>query len=634
MLSPKQILQQFWGHDSFRPVQESIIDSVIAGNDTLALLPTGGGKSICFQVPALMQEGTCLVISPLLALMKDQVMNLKKKGIPALALHSGMTYYELETALKKATQGHYKFLYLSPERLESNLFLEYLPALQINLIAVDEAHCISHWGYDFRPPYLRIASLRNELPKVPVLALTASATIIVQEDIIDKLLMRNAAVFKQSFSRPNLSYSVFNVESKINKILEILNNVPGSSIIYCKSRRLTKEVSELLKLQGVSADFYHAGLTQEQRHQKQEAWLSFQIRVMVCTNAFGMGIDKPDVRTVIHYNIPDCLENYYQEAGRAGRDEKKAYAVLLYQEKDLTELEALPDERFPSVQEIRKIYQHLADYLQIPVGLGQGRYYDFDFNTFIKNFHLPATTVINVLKVLEQEGHLSFNENIFLPSKLSFNTDKDVLHHFENSHPHLEPLIKCLLRTYEGIFDNKVSIFEKQISRIMRIPEAQVTEQLKQLQAFGIVEYLPHKEMPQIHYLLNRAPADFLYIDHAFYLRRKKQFEEKVASMLKYSDIKKECRSTFIGSYFGDTTLLNCGICDNCLQQKKTLLSGEEFNRISDAIFKIIPPQGISVALILQQLKYMRKEQLWQVINYLQSERKLLMDEMGVMRKA
>ncbi len=633
MLSPQQILQQFWGHDSFRPVQESIIESVIEEKDTLALLPTGGGKSICFQVPALMLDGTCLVISPLLALMKDQVMNLEKKGISALALHSGMTYYELETALQKASHGHYKFLYLSPERLESKLFLEYLPALQISLIAVDEAHCISHWGYDFRPPYLRIASLRNELPRVPVLALTASATSVVQQDIIDKLQMRDVGLFKQSFARPNLSYSVFNVESKINKILEILNNVPGSSIVYCKSRKLTKEVSGLLKLQGISADFYHAGLTQEQRNQKQEAWLSFQTRVMVCTNAFGMGIDKPDVRTVIHYNVPDCLENYYQEAGRAGRDGKKAYAVLLYQAKDITELEALPDERFPSVLEIRKVYQHLADYLQIPVGVGQGGYYDFDFNTFIKNFHLPVTTVINVLKVLEQEGHLSFNENIYLPSKLSFKTDKDLLNQFENSQPHLEPLIKCLLRTYEGIFDNKVSIFEKQISKITRIPEAQVVEQLKQLQAFGIVEYLPHKEVPQIHYILNRAPANFLYIDHEFYLRRKKQFQERIAIMLKYADIKKECRSKFIGAYFGDTDLLNCGICDNCLQQKDMSLTGKEFDQVTESIYKIIPPQGVPIAALIQQVKHIRKEKVWQVLNYLQNERRLLVDDMGIIRK-
>ncbi|MEP6845749.1 MAG: ATP-dependent DNA helicase RecQ, partial [Panacibacter sp.] len=429
------ILQQYWHHSSFRPQQEVIIQSVLEGKDTMALLPTGGGKSICFQVPALMKDGLCLVISPLIALMKDQVENLEKRGIPALAIHSGMSFYEVRQSLQLAVRGSIKFLYLSPERLETKLFKEFLHHLNISLIAVDEAHCISQWGYDFRPPYLRIANLRDELPGIPLLALTASATALVQEDIVTKLQFKEPNIFRQSFERPNLSYSVFKVDSKINKVLEILKNVPGSGIIYCRNRRLTKEVSHLLALQNIPADFYHAGLTQEQRSNKQEAWINNKIRVIVCTNAFGMGIDKADVRTVIHYDTPDCLENYYQEAGRAGRDGKKSYGVLLFQPEDVTTLEALPDVRFPVMYDIRKVYQALADYLQIPAGSGEGGYYDFDLNEFVKNFKLDIHLVINVLKVLEQEGHLTFNENIFFPSQVKFVLAKELLLDIERSHP-------------------------------------------------------------------------------------------------------------------------------------------------------------------------------------------------------
>src|SRR5688572_820662 len=359
------ILKQYWRYDQFRPMQESIIESVLSGRDTLALLPTGGGKSICFQVPAMARDGLCLVISPLIALMKDQVENLRKKGITAFAIYSGLSRREVINILKLATNSNCRFLYVSPERLETNLFKEYLPALDISLLAVDEAHCISQWGYDFRPPYLRIAALREELRNVPVLALTASATPAVQKDICEKLAFKNEQIFRRSFERPNLSYSVFTVDSKINKIVDILQKVPGSSIVYCKSRRRTKEISDLLNLQGIRADYYHAGLTQEQRSTKQEQWIKNDMRTIVCTNAFGMGIDKPDVRIVIHADVPDCLENYYQEAGRAGRDEKKSYAVLLHNEKELEELRALPDTRFPTLENIRLVYQALMNYLQV-----------------------------------------------------------------------------------------------------------------------------------------------------------------------------------------------------------------------------------------------------------------------------
>ena len=458
MTSPHQILKEFWGYDNFRPLQEDIIKAVLDGKDTLALMPTGGGKSLCYQVPALAQDGLCLVISPLIALMKDQVENLRRKNITAFAIYSGMTRKEVINTFKVASESNCKFLYVSPERLETSLFKEYLPGLGINLIAVDEAHCISQWGYDFRPPYLRIAALREELPGIPILALTASATPDVQNDICEKLAFKNYQVFRQSFERPNLSYSTFKVDSKINKIIEIVRRVQGSSIIYCKSRKRTKEISELLQLQNISSDFYHAGLLQDVRNRKQEDWIHNKTRIIVCTNAFGMGIDKPDVRTVIHADVPDCLENYYQEAGRAGRDGKISYAVLLFDERDIHELEGMASLRFPALEDIRNIYQAVANYLQIPTGAGEGQYYDFDISDFLKKFKQVSHTTLYSLKALEQEGWLAFNEQVFLPSSVMFAVNKNSLYEFEKTNPGLEPCIKTLLRAYEGIFDQPTSI--------------------------------------------------------------------------------------------------------------------------------------------------------------------------------
>jgi len=630
--SALQTLQQYWRYNSFRPGQEEIINAVLEGKDTLALLPTGGGKSVCYQVPALMKEGLCLVISPLIALMKDQVEHLSKKNIPALAIHAGLNFYEVKKTLSNAAHGEFKFLYLSPERLETNLFKEYLHQLNINLIAVDEAHCISQWGYDFRPPYLRIANLREELPHIPVIAVTASATPLVQQDIVDKLRLRNENIFRQSFEKANLSYSVFKVESKINKLIDVLNNVAGSSIIYCKSRKLTKQVAQLISLQHISADFYHAGLLQEDRNKKQEAWINNETRVIVCTNAFGMGIDKPDVRTVIHYDVPDCMEYYYQEAGRAGRDGKRAYSVLLYNDDDVNGLESLPDIRFPGMYDIKKAYQSLADYLQIPVGIGEGSYYDFDVNEFVKNFKLDIHLVMNVLKVLEQEGHLTFNENIFLPAHASFIFSRELLIDFEQTHPQLEPVMKCLLRTYEGITDGLIAINEKQIAKLTKQPIEEVKKQLLQLKSLGIIEYAPQKETPQINFLTNRAPAQFLYIDQKNYLHRKQQYELRVESMLKYLTSCKECRSKYISSYFGDAHVKDCSICDICLQHKNTSLTEKEFKTIENIIYTHITNEGIAVKELLQHLYGIRKEKAWKVIEFLQSEKKIKIDEKGFVK--
>ncbi|MCW3079975.1 ATP-dependent DNA helicase RecQ [Segetibacter sp.] len=626
---PQEILKQYWGHHFFRPLQEEIINAVMDGKDVLALLPTGGGKSICFQIPALAKEGLCLVISPLISLMKDQVENLKKRNIPALSIHSGMTYFEVKQTLQNAAFGPYKFLYVSPERLETNLFKEYLPAFNLNLIAIDEAHCISQWGYDFRPPYLRIAGVRKEFPTVPVLALTASATPIVQEDICDKLNFKKQHVFRQSFEKPNLSFSVFKAESKFNKLLEILQKVPGSAIVYCRNRKRTKEFANLLKLNNISAGYYHAGLLQDERNEKQEDWIENRTRVIVSTNAFGMGIDKPDVRVVVHIDIPDSLENYYQEAGRAGRDGKRAFAVLLCTQNEVEDLKKLPEQKYPSIIEIKKVYQALANHLQIPVGGGEGMYYDFNLNDFVLNFKLDIFLVINAIKALEQEGILSFNEQVFIPAKVGFTCTKENLLQFENSHPPLENLIKYLLRSYEGVFDNEVSINEKLISRLTKLPAQELSDQLKELQAFGVVNYKPQKETPQIFLLQNRAPAEHLTFHHEAYLKRKQQYQLRIDAMEKYVLLERDCRSQYIGRYFGDVDMKRCGSCDVCLQQKKLPLSIEEFGTISNKILAILE-NPTAIQQLLEKLNGFKKDKIWKVLDYLQQEGKVIVNEKGL----
>lgn len=583
---PLSILKEFWHYDHFRPLQEEIIRSVLNGTDTLALLPTGGGKSVCFQVPAMTRPGACLVISPLIALMKDQVDQLRRKNITAFAIDSAMSRKEVIQTLQLAARSNCKFLYVSPERLETALFLEYLPSLPISLIAVDEAHCVSQWGYDFRPPYLRISALREELPGIPVLALTASATPEVLEDIKEKLGFVKASVFRQSFARPLLSYSVFKVDSKIQKITEILQKVPGSSIVYCKSRKGTREISEALNQMGISAGAYHAGLPREERSQRQEDWIKNRLRVIVSTNAFGMGIDKSSVRTVIHADAPESVENYYQEAGRAGRDGKKAYAVLLYQEKEPGELLALPDFRFPAFDRIKQVYQNVMNYLQLPAGSGAGNYYDFDLTDFVSRFKngtsdsgRPETKnfiagnsfsgipeVLNSIKALEQEGLLSFLQNVFLQARVQFVAGKPTLYEFEKDHPTLEPLIHMLLRTYEGIFDQPVSIREKNLAYLLRKQPEEVIEELQQLHAYHILDYTPAKDTPQLYFLRDRVKVEELYLDPVSYRKRKEKFAARIQTMVQFLEKKEGCRSRFLANYFGDMEATDCGICDNCRQ--------------------------------------------------------------------
>ena len=627
-----KILKDYWGYDSFRPLQEDVINSILEGKDTLALMPTGGGKSLCYQVPALAIEGLCLVISPLIALMKDQVENLRRKNITAYAIYSGMTRSEVINTLKVATESNCKFLYVSPERLETNLFKEYLPGMHVNLIAVDEAHCISQWGYDFRPPYLRIANLREEMPQVPILGLTASATADVQKDICEKLHFSDSSIFKTSFERKNLSYSVFKIDSKINKIIEILNKVQGTSIVYCKSRKRTKEIADLLRLQNISSDFYHAGLPQEERSRRQEDWIKNKTRVIICTNAFGMGIDKPDVRSVVHADIPDCLENYYQEAGRAGRDGEKSYAVLLYDEHDITELEGLAAIRYPSMDDIRNVYHSVANYLQIPAGSGEGNYYDFDITDFVKKFKLNTHTALYSLKALEQDAWLAMNEQVFIPSKVKFTTTKKTLYDFERSHPELEPAIKALLRGYEGIFDFPTAISEKVLIRLLKKDIEAIKKDLVQLHRYGIIHYEPQKDSPQLFFPKNRVKAEDLSINLELYNKRKEKFTARVKNIIQYVQELVTCRSKMIGAYFGDTKLHNCNVCDNCLRQKKVEIDEKEFDKISERIHAVLGPQPMPSKELLDRLGSFKKEKAWMVIEFLQAEDKLEVDKAGWVR--
>ncbi|QES87665.1 RecQ family ATP-dependent DNA helicase [Rhizosphaericola mali] len=629
MVTSIDILKKFWGFTSFRSPQDVIIQSLVDGHDTLALLPTGGGKSICFQVPNLMSEGTCLVVTPLVALMKDQVAHLKEKGIPSVAIHSGLSPFELRTILRKATAGDYKFIYFSPERIQSEIFKDTLYDLDVNYIAVDEAHCISQWGYDFRPSYLLIHQLREVFPKIPMIALTASATQEVQKDIIEKLQFKQYQVFQQSFERANLSFSVFKVDSKINKIIEILTKISGTGIVYCKTRKLVQEIAYLLQLNKINAEYYHAGLTEEAKNDKQARWTSGQTRIMVSTNAFGMGIDKADVRTVIHHDAPDNLENYYQEAGRAGRDGQKAFAVLLYYADDLVDLQKMPAIKFPDFEIIKDCYRKIFDFLQIPVGSGEERFYDFDLNEFIRIFELNPLQTLAIFKILEQQNILEFNESIYLPAKINFTIERKELSEFLELHPELERITSCLLRLYEGIFDFKVSVFTKQIARYCHVTEEEVQYLLAQLQRYKILEYWPTKETPQVYFVQNRANVDYLRFDHAFYLNRKKIYQNSLAKLLEYIQLDTDCRMQFISKYFGDAAAKPCGICDNCLDKKKQNSTEKEVHSMMLAILNAIRNEGLSLDKLVEL--FPDTTQLFdKAFQILQSERLIKISDIGI----
>ncbi|MCY7292165.1 MAG: RecQ family ATP-dependent DNA helicase [Ferruginibacter sp.] len=627
-MTAQETLQKYYGYDAFRPLQEDIINAVLAKNDTLAILPTGGGKSICFQIPALMNEGLCLVISPLIALIKDQVENLKKKGIGALAIYSGMSFSDVKQTLQNASFGNYKFLYVSPERLETKLFLEYLPALKPSLIAVDESHCISQWGYDFRPSYLRIANLREELPDVPVIALTASATLSVQDDICKNLLFKkDSKHFQQSFARPNLSYSVFKPVAKEHKLLEILQNVKGSSIVYCKSRKQTSVVAELLRMNNINADFYHAGLPAEKRTAKQDDWVSNKIRTIVCTNAFGMGIDKPDVRVVVHYEVPDCVENYYQEAGRAGRDGKRAYAVLLHSAKETDDLLYKIETKYPSLPKLKMIYLALMNHLQIAAGTGEGLSYDLDIAAFAQNFKLNVLEATYGIQALAQEGLFGFNEMMFKQSTVEFCVNRTDLEEFEKMHQSLEPVIKGLLRSYEGIFDFPCTVYENLLAKFVKLSADQLKNALQELHKNGIIIYKAATEKPQIFLFKNRMYSDDFFIDNKAMTIRKSEASKRAKAIVFFVNNNAKCRSGIISAYFGEQNTTDCGICDNCINNTEAKLPAEEFKKVSEKIITLLKTENLSYKEILKKLKPLRERSVWLVISFLISEEEIFTNE-------
>lgn len=564
----QQIIKTYWNHDTFRPAQEEIIQSVLLGYDTLALLPTGGGKSVCFQVPALAKPGICIVVSPLIALMKDQVENLKAKGIEAVAIVSGMGKREVDIALDNCIYGPVKFLYLSPERLLSELVRERIKYMQVNLIAVDEAHCISQWGYDFRPPYLHIADLRALHPDVPVIALTATATAEVCEDIQQKLNFKNAAVFRKSFERKNISYVVRRDEDKLRKLLEVAKGVKGSGIVYVRSRAACAELAKFLNDHHIKADVYHAGLTPDERSKKQESWKSDRTRVMVATNAFGMGIDKPDVRFVIHKDPPESLEAYYQEAGRAGRDEHKAYAVLLCNNADVYKQRKKLETGFPSVDEIKNVYQCLGSYCQVAYGAGEGMTTDFDLADFCSRFKLDIMKTLNALKFLEQDEYIALTESAFLSSRFRFEIDHEVLYNFQIQNPGWDAFIKTLLRSYGGAFENYVRLKEFDVARRSGMSVQQVIEGLRQLDAYNILSYAPQNDRPQLTYLKPRQQLSQLYINKAYIEERKAIYRKKMEAVFAYAAHTK-CRSQLLLAYFDEENAPKCGVCDVCIEERQ-----------------------------------------------------------------
>jgi ATP-dependent DNA helicase RecQ len=631
-MTPIDILRQYWGYTSFRPMQADIIQSVLTGRDTLAILPTGGGKSVCFQVPALVKEGACLVVTPLIALMQDQVQQLQSRGISAVALHSGLAYGEVREILRDTVRGVYRFLYVSPERLGTSVFSEALPWLPLSLIAVDEAHCISQWGYDFRPSYLEIAHLRDAKPAVPVLALTASATPDVQQDILKQLRMKDPALFRQSFERPNLSYSVFRVDARITRLKEILRKVPGSAIVYCKTRKRTTEIAGLLQHEGIQASYYHAGVPAEERKARQDDWIRDRIRVMACTNAFGMGIDKPDVRLVVHLAPPDCLENYYQEAGRAGRDGKKAYAVLLYHQTDLEELTAYPDIRFPSMHIIRKVYQAMVNYLQLPVGLGQDMSYAFDLQDFIRKFNLSMPEVMNSLQALQQGGVLGFQEQLFVPSTVQVVSGRDDLDSLAEMYPHLDALMKIMLRTHGGIIDHPSAISEKNLAWQAKTDQQTLVKNLGLLQKMGMIQYKPKKETPHVRFLQNRVSAQDLYIDPIAYKARKEVFTRRVETMTSYLQMKEGCRAAFIGRYFGDDQIRDCGVCDICLNRKKEGLKPTVYEQMEARAREILSKGPLTAGELLKKMQPVKPDLFWELMSDWSSERWIMTGKDGRIR--
>ena len=630
MLTPRKVLHEFWNYQDFRPLQENIIQAALDGKDVLALLPTGGGKSICFQVPALCMDGICIVISPLIALMCDQVNQLKKRNIPALAIYSGMTTHEIDLALDNCIYGRVRFLYTSPERLQSELFLIRVKKMRVNLLAVDEAHCVSQWGYDFRPPYLRIAEFRKLFPQVNILALTATATQSVKSDIIEKLEFRDYQVFQKSFSRLNLSYSVREVEYKPAKLLDILKKVPGSAIIYVRSRKRTKYLAELLLHNNISADYYHAGLSNDVRASKQKKWIVGKTRVMIATNAFGMGIDKANVRLVVHYELPDSLEAYYQEAGRAGRDEKLAFAVAVINKHESKELEKRLQQNYPSIDEIKRVYQALANYFKVAVGSAEMQSYDFDMESFCENYKFTPYPTYQVLKRLQEEGFIELNEGFYKPAQLYIKVDQHQLYKFQVANERYDNSIKFILRKYGGeLFNNYMGISESIIARQLNTSPDQIKKILIGLTQQKIVDYQPTKDKAQVTFLHSRYDANKLPLNLKRLEALKQKYANKIRTVVNYVDTSHRCRTQMLLEYFGESDFDFCGICDWCLNHKKNEISQKESLQIKNQILDKIKLKPQLPSHIAAQIADFKPDEVSHVIRQMVEKGQIHYDKFG-----
>lgn len=617
MSAVKNILLKYWGYSSFRPMQEEIINSVMGRRDTLALLPTGGGKSVCFQVPALAMEGLCIVITPLIALMKDQVENLKRKGIKAVAIYSGMHPDEIEVAINQCVYGDTKFLYVSPERLETDLIKMNIGRMKVCLMAVDEAHCISQWGYDFRPSYLRIAGFRNLIPGIPVLALTATATEQVATDIQQKLTFKTPNLFRQSFIRQNLIYVVQQEENKLGRLLKIAKNLAGSGIVYMRSRRKTVEIAEFLIKNKISSGYYHAGLDRKTREFSQNAWISGEMRVMVATNAFGMGIDKPNVRFVVHLDLPDSPEAYFQEAGRAGRDGKLSYAVLLYEKADFMDASAFLLTRFPEIKVIRQVYHALGNFSQTPVGSGRDISFGFDLQALCNTYNLNSQSAYHSLRFLEKEGYIQISELSDGESRIFIKATKEDLYKFQVEKAKYDKFIKVLLRSYSGLFTEFTKISEDEIAQRAGMTREEVEKYLAGIEKYQVLTYLRRTTQPQITFLTERRDARDITISPEFYRVRKEEAEKRLKAVTDYVSHNHECRSLQLLAYFNEINNKRCGKCDVCIERNKIELSEMEFDSIREQIKQILNEKPCQVNEIALQLNNISAEKVIKVIQWL-----------------
>jgi len=622
----KEILRKYWGYTSFKPLQEEIIKSVYEGNDTLGLMPTGGGKSITFQLPALAKPGICIVVTPLIALMKDQVEKLLEKGIKSAYLFSGMTYDEIIATLNNCLYGNYKFLYISPERIETEIFRMRFQNANVNIITVDEAHCISQWGYDFRPSYLKIVQLREMFPEAPILALTATATPVVIDDIQEKLKFRKKNVLKTSFERKNIIYMVKKTDNKAIELMNIVNKIKGSGIIYVRSRQKSQDLAYYLKKYKLSVDYYHAGLKTDVRSERQESWTKGNTQIIVATNAFGMGIDKPDVRFVVHFDIPDSIEAYFQESGRAGRDGKKAYAIMLVNENDKNIIETRLKQNFPPLEIVKNIYQAACNYCKVPLGGGKGMAFDFNLTDFAYQYKFNIYTAYSSLKILQLEGYIELTDELHNPSRVKFNISRDELYKFQVKNIHFDNFIKLLLRSYTGLFTEYTPIDEFVLARRANVPVDVIFQYLNKLSSLKVIKYIPQKNSPLLIFHEERLDNKSIYISPENYLKRKQRFKERMSAILNYAFSNNKCRQVILLEYFGETRVNICNNCDVCTNNKTNYIDKNEFMLLIDEIKNTIKLQPLTIQQLIEKIPF-EKEKIMKAVRWLLDNNQLFYDD-------